>query len=98
MEIQQKEDGQKGAFVVEVDGKRLAEMSYALPEKGIMAIEHTEVDDELRGKSVGMKMLNQAAEYARAHNMKIIPYCPFVKSVFEKKEEQFRDVWKKRDS
>jgi predicted GNAT family acetyltransferase len=52
-----------------------------------MIIEHTEVDDSLAGKGVGMDLLNTAVEYARSKRIKIIPLCPFAKSVFDKKPE-----------
>jgi predicted GNAT family acetyltransferase len=56
-----------------------------------MIVDHTEVDDELRGKSVGYQMVQNAVQYARNHQMKILPLCPFVKSVFDKKPE-YNDV------
>ena len=35
---------------------------------------------------LGKKFLMHIADYARANNIKIIPLCPFAKSVFEKTE------------
>jgi len=49
------------------------------------------VDDSLAGKGVGLQLVHTAVEYARTHGMKIIPLCPFAKSVFDKKIE-YRDV------
>ena len=48
---------------------------------------YAEVDDELRGKNVGFQLVSAAVSYARQHNLKILPICPFAKSVFEKKPE-----------
>jgi predicted GNAT family acetyltransferase len=45
----------------------------------------------LGGKGVGLQLLNTAVEYARTHNVKIVPLCPFAKSMFDKKPE-LRDV------
>jgi predicted GNAT family acetyltransferase len=92
MDIQRKEKAGKGSFFIEIDGKQLAEMTYSLPEHGIMTINHTEVDDSLRGQNAGNQLLNMAVEYARQNNLKIKPYCPFAKAVFEKKKEKFKDV------
>lgn len=91
MLIQHKKLSGKGMFFVESDGNILAEMTYtmAAPEK--MIIEHTEVSDELRGKNVGYQLVYTAVEYARTHNIKIIPLCPFANSVFKKKPE-YADV------
>jgi len=87
MLIKQKEIKGKGKFYVELDGRELAEMVYNMPSSDKMIIEHTEVSDELRGKSVGMQLVTHAVEHARTHNIKIIPLCTFAKSVFDKKPE-----------
>ncbi len=91
MLIQHKQVGTKGMFYVGQEGTILAEMVYTMPSKDKMIIEHTEVDDSLSGKGVGLQLLNTAVEYARSKNIKIIPLCPFAKSVFDKKAE-LRDV------
>lgn len=87
MLIQQKQVGHKGKFYVEQGGEELAEMVYSMPSPDKMIIEHTEVSDELRGKNVGFQMVSSAVEYARANAIRIIPLCPFAKSVFDRKPE-----------
>jgi uncharacterized protein len=91
MLIQHKLIAGKGMFYVGRDGAILAELVYTKPSNDKMIIEHTEVDDSLSGKGVGLQLVQTAVEYARTHNIKIIPLCPFAKSVFDKKPE-FRDV------
>ena len=91
MLIQNKQVGGKGMFYVGQDGAILAEMVYSMPSPNKMIIEHTEVDDSLGGKGVGLQLLNTAVEYARTHNVKIVPLCSFAKSMFDKKPE-LRDV------
>ena len=91
MLIQNKKTENKGMFYVESDGNILAEMTYTLPSADKMIIDHTEVSDELRGQNVGYQLVSTAVEYARTHNLKVIPLCPFANSVFKKKPE-FKDV------
>jgi predicted GNAT family acetyltransferase len=91
MLIQHKQIGGRGMFYVGQDGAILAELVYSKPAENKMIIEHTEVDDSLAGKGVGLQLVHTAVEYARTHGMKIIPLCPFAKSVFDKKIE-YRDV------
>ncbi len=91
MLIQHKKVGTKGLFYVEQDGNILAEMTYTMPAADKMIIEHTEVSDELKGQNVGYQLVHTGVEYARTHNLKIIPLCPFANSVFKKKPE-FADV------
>lgn len=91
MLIQHKRVNGKGMFFVEQDGNILAEMVYTMPSPDKMIIEHTEVSDELRGRHVGNQLVHTAVEYARTHQMKIIPLCPFANSVF-KKTPEYKDV------
>lgn len=91
MEILKELNGHKGSFYIENDGERQAEMTYTMAGQETLIIDHTEVGDALRGKGAGLQLVNAAVEYARANNIKIIPLCPFAKSVFDKKEE-IRDV------
>jgi hypothetical protein len=91
MLIQHKEGKVKSMFYVEQDGKILAEMVYSTPNPGQMLIEHTEVDESLGGKGIGKQLVYAAVEYARTNHIKIIPLCPFAKSVFDRVKE-WQDV------
>jgi uncharacterized protein len=82
--------GHKGAFVIERDGRRLAEMTYSMAGQK-MIIDHTQVDDALRGTGAGRRLVMAAVERARAEKQTILPLCPFAKSVFDKTPE-LRDV------
>lgn len=92
MLIQQKQAGAKGSFYVEENDKLLAEMTYTMANGDIMIIDHTEVSDELRGKNVGYLLVHTAVEYASTNHIKIMPICPFARSVFDKKKDEFGDV------
>ena len=87
MEIKQRNDGKKGMFYIEDDGKVVAEMDYVWAGDQGVIIEHTQIDESLRGKSVGKQLLHRTVLFAREKNMKILPLCPFAKSVFEKTSE-----------
>lgn len=92
MLIKNKKVGTKGMFYVNnEEGAIIAEMVYTMPSADKMIIEHTEVSDELKGQNAGYQLVHTAVEYARRNNIKIIPLCPFAKSVFDKKPE-FHDV------
>jgi predicted GNAT family acetyltransferase len=87
MLIERRETNGNGMFYVEYEGEEHAWMSYQMKTPGNMVIKHTEVDDELRGQNVGYKLVETAVEYARQHKIKITVWCPFAKSVFDKKPE-----------
>ncbi len=90
MIIQHKEDGNEGVFYIEQNGEELAEMTYKI-EKGKMVIQHTEVDESLRGKNIGFQLVEQGVEYARQENLKILPVCEYADKVLQT-TEQFQDV------
>lgn len=91
MNIQREEHGKKGAFFVEEDGDWLAEMTYFRDGQRKMVIDHTEVDDSLKGKGVGKALVETAVEFARENNLLIKPVCPFAKKVLEA-DEDYEDV------
>ena len=92
MIIKNKHEGSKGSFYVEKNNTTLAEMTYSMAGNNVMIIDHTEVSDALRGKNVGYQLVHTAVEYARTNHIKIFPLCPFAKSVFDKKKDEFGDV------
>ena len=91
MDILQKDNGQKGSFYLEQDNKLLAEMTYVWAGADRMIIDHTDVDESLKGQGVGKQLVSKAVAFARERQIKIIPLCPFAKSVFDKTKE-FGDV------
>ncbi len=91
MDIKFEQSENKGAFFIEENGKRLAEMTFSKAGDTRIIIDHTEVSDALKGKGAGKQLVSAAVDYARKNNIKIIPLCPFAKSVFNKVKE-FQDV------
>jgi predicted GNAT family acetyltransferase len=90
MKIEHEHSGHRGAFVWMEDGERLAVMSYTVAGSRVI-IDHTDVDDRLRGKGAGKQLVNSAVEWARADKVQLLPLCPFARSVFEKTPE-YSDV------
>jgi predicted GNAT family acetyltransferase len=70
----------RGAFVIERDGARLGEMTYVRAGAARVIIDHTAVDDALRGTGAGKRLVEAAVAWARAEGLKVIPLCPFAKA------------------
>ncbi len=91
MNIQHKRFTNKGFFFYELDGEIKGEMTYSAAGDTKIIIDHTSIHDSLRGKGVGMALVEAAVSFSRESNIKIIPLCPYAKSVFDKRED-LRDV------
>lgn len=91
MEITQQNDEKRGAFLASEENKRTGEMTYTWAGETKFIIDHTEVSPEFKGKNVGKQLVMKAVEYARANHLKIMPLCPFAKSVFERNQD-IKDV------
>lgn len=91
MEINHVFENNKGAFYIEKDGNRVAEMTYAQAGTDKIIIDHTEVSDSLKGQGIGYQLVEKAVDFARDTKIKILPLCPFAAAVFRKRED-YKDV------
>lgn len=72
----------EAAFITAKRGNILAKMTYTWAGNDRIIIDHTEVDDSLRGKGVGKRLVLEAVSFAREQRISIVPRCRFAKSVF----------------
>jgi hypothetical protein len=79
-----------GAFYVVRGGARIAEMTYSRSGERAV-IEHTRVDESLRGQGVARKLLDAAVAWARETGTRVEPVCTYARSVFER-DASIRDV------
>lgn len=86
----QEADG-RGAFFVERDGQRLAELTYRRVGERLVVLDHTEVHPTLQGMGVARKLLDAAVAWARKSTTTITPTCSYAKNQFDK-DPTIRDV------
>ncbi|MDE7440991.1 MAG: N-acetyltransferase [Muribaculaceae bacterium] len=73
-------------YAEDSDGKLLAEVTF--PTKGsVSTIDHTFVDDSLRGQGIAGKLVKMATDTILAEGNKIAATCPYAVSWFEKHPE-----------
>jgi predicted GNAT family acetyltransferase len=92
--IDHSEDGGRGEFVVEREGIRLAEMTYSRLSPSQIIVDHTLVDDQLRGLGVARKLLDTLVAWARATKTRVSATCPYAKAQFEK-DASIQDVYER---
>jgi predicted GNAT family acetyltransferase len=91
MEIKHVNQTGKGSFKAIEGGKEAGEMGYTWAGADKFIIDHTNVSPEFEGKGIGKKLVMEAVNFARLNNVKIIPLCPFAKTVIERSKEM-KDV------
>ena len=79
-------------FLNNETGKTIAEVTFPAISKDTVNIDHTFVDDSLRGQGIAGKLLTAVAEKLRGNKMKAYPTCSFAISWFSKHPE-FADVY-----
>ncbi|TYB76391.1 GNAT family N-acetyltransferase [Bizionia myxarmorum] len=92
MEVKHKKENKSGTFYIEIDGKQEAEMTYEFVDDAIIDINHTEVNESLKGQGVGYKLVDAAVAFMRENNLKAVASCPYVEHVFSKKQDDYKDV------
>ena len=91
MEIEH--DKEKRIFFAEVENKK-ALLEYNKVDKKTLDYYHTFVPEELRGRGIASRVVEEGMQYAEEKGYKVIPTCPFVKA-FVKRNPQFENIIKR---
>jgi len=91
MDIEIKEKQHTGKLFVGEEAKPKAEMTFTRENEKLINVKHTNVSEELKGQSVGRKLLDHLAEKARKENFKIKADCSYVQHVFNKYDD-YNDI------
>lgn len=74
-------------FAQDETGTLIAEVTFPNKSATTVDINHTFVDDSLRGQGVAGKLLLAAVESIHAQNKKAVATCPYAVKWFEKNPE-----------
>jgi uncharacterized protein len=80
-----------GAFAITRDGRRIAELTYVRSGESVIVINHTFVDESLRGHGIARKLLDAAVAWARMNQVRIVPECSYARVVFAR-DASIREV------
>src|SRR6188508_312804 len=70
-----------GRFEISVNG-HLSKIPYIIRGNDIVLF-RTEVAEELRGKGLAVKLVEYALSYAKENDLKILPFCPFIRKYID---------------
>ena len=86
--VEFEEEPPRGRFVLVDDtGNRLGFMSFSRAREDLIIIDHTEVDESLRGKQGGRRLFEEMVSWARETSTKVTSVCPFATSMFDRTPE-----------
>lgn len=80
-------------YLNDESGKTLAEVTFPEVEKDVVDINHTFVDNSLRGQGIAGQLMQQAAEYLRQNNKKAVLSCSYAIKWFGEHKE-YSDIIK----
>lgn len=83
-------DAERHRFVAHLD-EGDAELVYATPDARTMDLQHTAVPEGARGEGVADALVKTAFDFAREHDRRVIPSCPFVRAWLRRHPKE-RDV------
>ena len=85
LQVKVDEDPPRGRFkLLDNNGQLLGQMTFSRARDDLIIIDHTEVDDSLRGKGGGLRLFNGMVDWARDTGTKILSTCPFANSMFDR--------------
>jgi len=67
-------------------------MTYSKAGQERIIVDHTEVNEVLRGKGAGVQLVAYAVGFVRKKGIKMLPLCPFAKATLQRHPE-WKDVW-----
>ena len=76
----------------EEKGHILAEITYVQTEDNKVIANHTYVDPSLRGQGVAEELVDALVDEMKKEGKKIVPLCPYVVTLFERKPEKYKDI------
>jgi len=74
------------------DGELTAEIVWQEVDESTVDVKRTFVDDSLRGQGIAEQLVDAVVAEMEERNKKIIPTCPYVESLFEKKQDKYGHI------
>ncbi len=83
-----------GIFLVDSINKReLAKITFYYLDDNTIEVNHTIVDESLRGQGIAKLLVDELAKFARENKLKVKPVCSYVIKLFEK-DSTYNDIKK----
>ena len=75
-------------FAVNAEGHVIAEVTFPLDSEGVASIDHTFVDDSLRGQGVADKLMEEAYAFLKNEDLKAKLVCSYAVAWYKRHPEK----------
>lgn len=82
---------ERDGFEAVLDGRRIGEITFVRIGADKLIIDYTGVAPEFRNHQIGLTLVRNVANMARAQHMHVITLCPFARAMFNRYPE-FDDI------
>jgi len=82
--IEHRQEPTRGGFYVQRDDVLLAEMTYTRAGEDRIIVDHTFVDEQLRGHGMARRLLDSLVAWARSSGTRVMATCPYALAQFAK--------------
>jgi predicted GNAT family acetyltransferase len=83
MRIRIEDDSERNRYVAYADDRRAGYSTYRR-EPGLIALDHTDVDERFAGEGIGSALARHALDQARDDGLAVLPFCSFIRSYVER--------------
>lgn len=83
MPLKVEHDEKDHVFHADVEGEQVR-LDYRQLDRDTLEYHRTFVPEELRGEGLAGELVTYALDWARHHDMKVVPTCPYVERFVEK--------------
>lgn len=77
MRVSVEDDPGRGRYEIFADDRRAGYTAYRR-EGGLIAFDHTTIDERFEGEGLGSALVRHALDEARDAGLEVLPFCPFV--------------------
>jgi hypothetical protein len=86
MNIDTQHDEPGSSFFAVIDGQT-ARLDYGKLDGRVLDYRHTWVPESLRGRGIGARLVLDSLNWARDHDYRVMPSCPFVDAIARRHPE-----------
>ncbi len=94
MSVETRHDIENTRFVISLEGAT-ATLEYTQASEGTLDFTSTFVPVEHRNKRIGERLVIDAFDYVRAKGYRVIPSCPFVRTI-ARRHSEYQDLLTER--